>query len=62
MHPDLAQMRPAVTGDHGRPDSSAGQRQVDQLLDLDHKLQLDQIEAAARAIGQEFHIELRPAA
>ena len=36
--------------------------QVDRLLDLDHKSQLDQIEAAARAIGQEFHIELRPAA
>jgi antitoxin HicB len=36
--------------------------QVDRLLDLDHKSQLDQIEAAARAIGREFHIELRPAA
>ena len=34
----------------------------DRLLDLDHKSQLDQIEAAARAIGREFHIELRPAA
>src|SRR2546423_15607403 len=34
--------------------------QVDRLLDLDHKSQLDQIEAAARAIGREFHIELRP--
>jgi antitoxin HicB len=32
------------------------------MLDLDHKSQLDQIEAAARAIGREFHIELRPAA
>ena len=36
--------------------------QVDRLLDLDHKSQLDQIEAAARAIGREFHIKLRPAA
>jgi antitoxin HicB len=36
--------------------------QVDRLLDLDHKSKLDQIEAAARAIGREFHIELRPAA
>jgi antitoxin HicB len=36
--------------------------QVDRLLDLDHKSQLDQIEAAARAIGREFHIELRPTA
>ena len=36
--------------------------QVDRLLDLDHRSQLDQIEAAARAIGREFHIELRPAA
>jgi len=36
--------------------------QVDRLLDLDHKSQLDQIEAAAKAIGREFHIELRPAA
>jgi antitoxin HicB len=36
--------------------------QVDRLLDLDHKSQLDQIEAAARAIGREFHIELLPAA
>jgi antitoxin HicB len=36
--------------------------QVDRLLDLDHKSRLDQIEAAARAIGREFHIELRPAA
>jgi antitoxin HicB len=36
--------------------------QIDRLLDLDHKSQLDQIEAAAKAIGREFHIELRPAA
>jgi antitoxin HicB len=36
--------------------------QIDRLLDLDHKSQLDQIEAAARAIGREFHIELLPAA
>jgi antitoxin HicB len=36
--------------------------QIDRLLDLDHKSQLDQIEAAARAIGREIHIELRPAA
>jgi antitoxin HicB len=36
--------------------------QVDRLLDLDHKSQLDQIEAAARAIGRELHIEFRPAA
>src|ERR1700738_2960459 len=36
--------------------------QVDRLLDLDHKSQLDQIEDAARAIGREFHIELLPAA
>jgi antitoxin HicB len=36
--------------------------QVDRLLDLDHRSQLDQIEAAARAIGREIHIELRPAA
>jgi antitoxin HicB len=36
--------------------------QVDRLLDLDHKSQLDQIEAAARAIGRDIHIELRPAA
>ena len=36
--------------------------QVDRLLDLDHKSQLDQIEAAARAIGREIHIEMRPAA
>lgn len=36
--------------------------QVDRLLDLDHNSKLDQIEAAARAIGWEFYIELRPAA
>ena len=36
--------------------------QIDRLLDLDHKSQLDQIEAAAKAIGRELHIELRPAA
>jgi antitoxin HicB len=36
--------------------------QVDRLLDLDHNSKLDQIEAAARAIGWEFHIDLRPAA
>src|SRR5437868_6510409 len=36
--------------------------QIDRLLDLDHKSQLEQIEAAAKAIGREFHIELRPAA
>ena len=36
--------------------------QVDRLLDLDHKSQLDQIEAAAKAIGRELYIELRPAA
>jgi antitoxin HicB len=36
--------------------------QVGRLLDLDHKSQLDHIEAAARAIGREFHIELLPAA
>ena len=36
--------------------------QVDRLLDLDHNSRLDQIEDAARAIGREFHIELRPAA
>lgn len=36
--------------------------QVDRLLDLNHKSQLDQIEAAAKAIGRELHIKLRPAA
>ena len=36
--------------------------QVDRLLDLDHNSRLDRIEEAARAIGREVHIELRPAA
>jgi antitoxin HicB len=36
--------------------------QVDRLLDLDHNSRLEQIEDAARAIGREVHIELRPAA
>lgn len=36
--------------------------QVDRLLDLDHNSRLDQLEDAARAIGREMHIELRPAA
>ncbi len=36
--------------------------QVDRLLDLDHHSRLDQIEDAARAIGQEVHIDIRPAA
>jgi antitoxin HicB len=36
--------------------------QVDRLLDLDHNSHLDQIEQAAKAIGRELHIELRPAA
>jgi antitoxin HicB len=36
--------------------------QVDRLLDLDHDSRLDQIENAARALGREMHIELRPAA
>jgi len=36
--------------------------QVDRLLDLDHDSRLDQIENAARALGKEMHIELRPAA
>lgn len=36
--------------------------QVDRLLDLDHNSRLDQIENAARAMGQEIHIEIRPAA
>jgi antitoxin HicB len=36
--------------------------QVDRLLDLDHHSRLDQIEQAARAIGQEVHIDIRPAA
>ena len=36
--------------------------QVDRLLDLDHDSRLDQIENAARAMGKELHIEMRPAA
>jgi antitoxin HicB len=36
--------------------------QVDRLLDLDHDSRFDQIENAARALGREIHIELRPAA
>jgi len=36
--------------------------QIDRLLDLDHESRLDQIENAARAMGRELHIELRPAA
>ena len=36
--------------------------QIDRLLDLDHESRLDQIERAARAMGRELHIELRPAA
>jgi antitoxin HicB len=36
--------------------------QVDRLLDLDHDSRIDQIERAARALGHELHIELRPAA
>ncbi len=36
--------------------------QVDRLLDLDHHSRIDQLEDAARAIGREMHIELRPAA
>jgi antitoxin HicB len=36
--------------------------QVDRLLDLDHDSRLDQIDNAARALGREMHIELRPAA
>lgn len=36
--------------------------QIDRLLDLDHDSRLDQIENAARAMGRELHIELRPAA
>jgi antitoxin HicB len=36
--------------------------QIDRLLDLDHNSRLDQIEQAARALGHELHIELRPAA
>ena len=36
--------------------------QIDRLLDLDHDSRLDQIENAARAMGREMHIELKPAA
>lgn len=36
--------------------------QIDRLLDLDHDSRLDQIENAARALGRDLHIELRPAA
>lgn len=36
--------------------------QIDRLLDLDHDSRLDQIENAARVMGRELHIELRPAA
>jgi antitoxin HicB len=36
--------------------------QIDRLLDLDHDSRLDQIENAARAMGKQLHIELRPAA
>jgi antitoxin HicB len=36
--------------------------QIDRLLDLDHDSRLDQIENAARSMGRELHIELRPAA
>ena len=36
--------------------------QVDRLLDLDHNSRIDQLEDAARAIGREMHIELRPTA
>lgn len=36
--------------------------QVDRLLDLDHDSRIDQIEKAARAMGRELHIEMRPAA
>jgi antitoxin HicB len=36
--------------------------QIDRLLDLDHDSRLDQIEKAARAMGHEMHIELKPAA
>jgi antitoxin HicB len=36
--------------------------QVDRLLDLDHDSRLDQIEKAARAMGRELHVEMRPAA
>lgn len=36
--------------------------QIDRLLDLNHDSRLDQIENAARTMGREIHIELRPAA
>jgi antitoxin HicB len=36
--------------------------QVDRLLDLDHGSTIEQIENAARALGKEMYIELRPAA
>ena len=36
--------------------------QIDRLLDLDHDSRVDQIENAARAMGRELHIEVRPAA
>jgi antitoxin HicB len=36
--------------------------QIDRLLDLNHDSRLDQIEKAARALGRDLHIELRPAA
>jgi antitoxin HicB len=36
--------------------------QVDRLLDLDHDSRLDQIENAARALGRELHVALKPAA
>jgi antitoxin HicB len=36
--------------------------QIDRLLDLNHDSRLDRIEKAARAMGRELHIEMRPAA
>jgi antitoxin HicB len=36
--------------------------QIDRLFDLDHDSRLDQIEKAARAMGRELHIEMKPAA
>jgi antitoxin HicB len=36
--------------------------QVDRLLDLDHDSRFDQIENAARAMGRELRIEVRPVA
>src|SRR5262249_21980829 len=36
--------------------------QIYRLLDLDHGSRLDQIENAARAMGRELHIEMKPAA